>query len=128
MLLVPSVAIGQDVSPRFKSEMADRFAVCAAYFQIVAKCLANPKDPTQDASIIDIYNKSISNFLDVGSSLVLMKTMIAKSKLYLGKMMDEADRNCTNISILLEKYMKPCAQLQKDPEPIIAELLERYPE
>jgi hypothetical protein len=126
LLLMTNTAFAREINPKLRVEVADRFAICAAYFQIVAHCITQPGDPEESKPVAENYKKSAEIFMQTAGSVVLPKTAMAKFALFGDSMMDEIENSCTNISVLAVQHMKPCKQLQQDPEPIFEDLFRRY--
>jgi hypothetical protein len=126
ILAAAGAARADELSPRVKSELADRLAVCAGYFRIIAQCLARPTDTAERKQGAAAYRDSADKLTEVTTALVPFKTALAKQKLFLEDMKEEVGRDCGNISVLMAQHMKPCRQIQEDPSPLLEELITRY--
>src|SRR5262249_11382059 len=109
--LAPIVAQAQpptDAQRKALGETAGELEVCSAFFMVVAACIA-PQEP----KLSDDYAKKGTT---VGNlSFTLLKNLgvseaafDAQYKIYTDSMLNAMQKNCTNIAVLLQRYMNFC--------------------
>src|SRR5262249_48186837 len=106
-----------DAQRKALGETAGELEVCSAFFMVVAACIA-PQEP----KLSDDYAKKGTT---VGNlSFTLLKNLgvseaafDAQYKIYTDSMLNAMQKNCTNIAVLLQRYMNFCQRLSQDADP-----------
>ena len=97
-------------------ETAGDLQICSVYFMIGSTCLTNQR-PDLAASYQQSGEKvlalAIAGFQSVGVSDA---AITAQGSMYTEAMMNAMNRNCTNIAVLLQRYLKFCQQLSQGPD------------
>jgi hypothetical protein len=102
-------------------EVAGEMQVCGDYFGVVSRCL-KPQRPdlaaTYQVASDRIMLSAISGQQAAGVS---DKAIVAQSLAYTELMMKAMNGNCSNIQVLLSRYMNFCQQLDSDSTPRLKE-------
>jgi hypothetical protein len=117
-----------DADKRAVNELSGEMLECSVYFLISATCLQGNPDP-RIPQLTKSLNEQASNIGGLAISTgqvvgVTVEAQSARSKLMRDDMIKLLNNNCTNISVLLEKYSNFCKQLTENVEPRLAELVQ----
>ena len=132
IIIMTTVALAQNPSyadeKRAINEVSGELLECSVYFLTTAFCVQGHPDPSVPQLIKD-YNAQASKTgtlaITIGRSVgVTDEAVGARSRLMHADMMKKLNNNCTNISVLLEKYSNFCKQLTENADPRLAELLQ----
>jgi len=124
--IIPQHANSQEDNSRLLNEVSQEFASCWGYYSLVAMCL----DPNRDADVITAYRAAMKQ-LSQGSYIagkaagLSLAALVARMDLSLSKMQDDTDKDCRNISVILQKYAKKCKGIVENPEAAINEIKQR---
>jgi hypothetical protein len=101
-------------------ETADEMRVCSVYFRVVASC-------AKDNDLHDIaqkYTVGADKLADASIGILIspvvgmsQQAYLAANSLDVKAMMGAMNSNCTNISILLQRYSDFCQRLSQDATP-----------
>ena len=121
-LSVNAAAAQTDVDMKWAlGEVASEMQVCGDYFSVAARCL-KPQRPnlatTYQVASDRIMLSAISGQRAAGMS---DKAIVAQSLAYTELMMKAMNGNCSNIQVLLNRYMNFCLQLDHDSTPRLKE-------
>ena len=94
---------------RAKSNLADEFATCAAYYMLASQGHDTLKNN-------DSLNRAIELSLHMSRGLSNDKVTLARLELSLKEMTKEIDFSWYNMSILINKYADFCKNLLEKPE------------
>jgi hypothetical protein len=110
-----------DVELKALGETAGELEVCSAFFMVVATCIA-PQEPKL-ASDYEAKGKTIGglSFKLLENLGVSEEAISAQYKLYTNSMLNAMQKNCTNIAVLLQRYMNFCQRLSQDADPRLKE-------
>jgi hypothetical protein len=107
---------------RMMNEYVGEMTECSAYLQVASWCVgdANP----------DVAKNLETNSRTMGGQAIILgeklgikgEAFAARFKLDVQDMQKMMDKNCLNISILMERYMKFCEGMQKTPLKRLEEL------
>jgi hypothetical protein len=119
-ILLACPAIGQQSADPLRSLMSNvhqDMITCVAYFRVVSNCVANTP---QRAELAAKYGKVADDLLDKAFLLgretkISDDAQISRMKLAVNDMMGLMQRDCTNISSLLSRYMDRCTAVANDP-------------
>ena len=102
-------------------EVASEMQVCGDYFSVAARCF-KPQRPdlatTYQVASDRIMSSAISGQRAAGMS---DKAIVAQSLAYTETMMKAMNGNCSNVQVLLNRYMNFCQQLDRDSGPRLKE-------
>jgi hypothetical protein len=98
-------------------EVGEELQVCSIYFTVVAGCLQQ-----QEPDISKKYQQGAERLGLLGatskqSAGVSKEAYLAFSDVLFKAMMNPMGGNCTNIAVLLNKYMDFCVQISQDADP-----------
>jgi hypothetical protein len=119
MLLWPSLTVGQqsEALKRLRNNIHRDMTTCVAFFRLVNECIA--KNP-QYAKTVAAYAKAIDELLyksillgkQVGISDDDAKSLLATAA---DEMMQFINKDCTNLSSLLDRHLDKCTAVASDP-------------
>jgi hypothetical protein len=98
-------------------EVGEELQICSVYFSIVSGCVYQ-----QRPDVSQTYQELALKLGHLGASTkqsagVSPDAIIAFQKLMTADMKESMGGNCTNIAVLLNKYMKFCQRLSQDADP-----------
>lgn len=109
------------------NEISGEMLECSVYFQIAASCVRGHPDPNVPKLIADLKARSEKIGIlgmKIGRTVgVTDDAVAARMKLMNVDMMKRLNNNCTNISILLERYSDFCKQLVENADPRLDEIM-----
>jgi hypothetical protein len=123
-LSVVAATAQTDIDEDMKSalgEVAGEMQLCGDYFSVVSRCLKRQKPElaaTYQVASDRIMLSAISGQQAAGVS---DKAIVAQSLASTELMMKAMNGNCSNIQVLLNKYMNFCLQLDHDADPRLKE-------
>jgi hypothetical protein len=118
-------ASAQDLSDaqtrRAVNELSGEMLECSVYFLVFAFCLQGNPDPSVPQLIKDL-NAQASKIGTLATTTGRMlgvtdEAVAARSRLMRDDMMKKLNNNCTNIAVLMEKYINFCKQLTENADP-----------
>lgn len=120
-------ANSQEKNTRVLNEVSQAYALCYGYYTLVAICL----DPKRDADVAENYRTFAKQFVGItfvaGKAAGLSEAaLVARLDLSLSQMQKDTDKDCRNISVLLQKYADKCKKMASDPEGAMSEIRERF--
>ena len=106
---------------RAMGELAGEQQICATYFTVVSACV---KD--QRADLANTYSAAAEKVgilaINTGRAAgVSDEAYAAQATLYTDAMMKAMGKNCTNIAVLLQRYVDFCQRLNQDADPRLME-------
>jgi hypothetical protein len=98
-------------------EVAGEMQVCGDYFSVISRCI-KPQRPDL-ATTYQVASDRIMLLAIAGQQAVGVseKAIVAQSLAYTEAMMKAMNGNCSNIQVLLNRYMNFCQQLSQDADP-----------
>ena len=106
---------------RAMGEVAGELQICSTYFTVVSACV---KDQRADLAKIYAAAAEKVGILAISSGRsagVSDEAYAAQATLYTTAMMKAIGKNCTNIAVLLQKYVDFCQRLNQDADPRLME-------
>jgi hypothetical protein len=102
-------------------EVGEELQVCSVYFTVISGCLRN-----QRPDLSESYQQAAQRLALLGASSkqvagVSQEAYLAFSDLLFQNMKKSMAGNCTNIAVLLKKYMNFCQRLNQDADPRLKE-------
>ncbi len=95
-------------------EVAGEMQLCGDYFSVVSRCLKPQKPDLAATYQVTSDRTMISAISGQQAAGVSDKANVAQSLAYTELMMKAMNGNCSNIQVLLNKYMNFCLQLDHD--------------
>jgi hypothetical protein len=105
-------------------EVGEELQTCSVYFTVVLGCLAH-----QEPALSETYDQSAKRLALLGASSKLAagvseQTYLAFSDLLFKHMKNAMGGNCTNISVLLQRYSDFCQRLGENTDARLMEWVE----
>jgi len=117
-----------DAETRALNELSGEMSDCSVYFLITATCLEGnpePSTPQLIKTLKEQANKILQLAVTTGRMVGVTDEGIgARMRLTRDDMMKSLNNNCTNIAVLLEKYVNFCPQLAQNADPRLLELMQ----
>jgi hypothetical protein len=102
-------------------EVGEELQVCSTYFTVLSGCLQH-QEPALSGTYLQLAQRvgllAITSKVSAGVS---QEAYLAFSDVLFKDMMKSMGENCTNIAVLLKKYMSICQQLSRDADPRLKE-------
>jgi hypothetical protein len=110
------------------NELSSEMIECGQYFLIASTCIKNFPNP-QAATVASDYRAAsdqITQFAyEIGKSVGLTaEALAARMRLANSQLLKNTNNNCTNISILQERYATFCNNLKQHPQQRLGQLVE----
>jgi hypothetical protein len=120
-LLQPAAAQSEADIKRAMGEVAGELQQCSVYFLVLSSCVAD-----QEPALARTYRNMADKVSDLAISGgraagVSDEAHAALGSLLAESMMKSMNGNCTNIAVLLKKYMNFCQRLSQDADPRLKE-------
>ena len=102
-------------------ELSGELHACSVYFGVVSRCV-KPQKPDVATTYRRASNKIGELALSGARTAGLSNEAFVAQETYFNKaMMKAMNENCSNIQVLLNKYLEFCEQLNKDADPRLKE-------
>jgi hypothetical protein len=126
--LVVSIALSQSAVAQSEAdikralgEVAGELQQCSVYFLVTSTCI-EPQEPALAGKYREMADKLIGLAISSGRAAgVSDDAYAALNSLLTESMMKAMGGNCTNIAVLLKKYMNFCQRLSQDADPRLKE-------
>ncbi len=126
--LVASIALSQPTAAqseadikRAMGEVAGELQQCSVYFLVLSACVET-QEPTLARTYKDMADKVGGLAISSGRAAgVSDEAYAALGSLEAEAMMKSMGGNCTNVAVLLKKYMNFCQKLSQDADPRLKE-------
>ena len=107
-------------------EVGEELQTCSVYFTVVSGCLQH-----QEPALSETYLQAARRLALLGASSkesagVSEEAYLAFSDVLFKDMKKSMGENCTNIAVLLKKYMSFCQRLSQDADPQLKEWIECF--
>jgi hypothetical protein len=126
MGLTKSVAAQSTDNPnvgRAGNELTGEMLECAVYFNLLSVCI-DGQDPKLQKDMENAGEALVGIAIEFGEKFGVTHEGITSSmKLYSERIEESINKNCHNISVAMERYVKFCQGLQQDPKKRFEELL-----
>jgi hypothetical protein len=128
-LIISTAVMGQNAARQQTNdalnELSSEMTECSVYFIVSSTCFK--KDP-QAADMVRDYRRAADKIAELalttgGAVGLSVQGLAARQKLMFEDMMTSTSKNCTNLSVLLERYSRFCKQLAQAPDDRLKELL-----
>jgi|SRR5580704_1287711 hypothetical protein len=104
-----------------RGEIAGEMQVCGDYFGVVSRCLKSQRPDLAATYQVASDRIMLSAIPGLQAAGVSDKAIVAQSLAYTELMMKAMNGNCSNIQVLLNRYMNFCLQLDHDSTPRLKE-------
>ena len=98
-------------------EVGSEMQVCSVYFTVLSGCLEHQEPALSKTYMQGAKKLGLLAFSTQQSAGVSGEAYLAFSDVLFKAMMKSMGGNCTNIAVLLKKYLNFCQQLSKDADP-----------
>ena len=113
--MAQSEAENKRAMDRALGEVAGELQQCSVYFLVGSACLENQQELALARTYREMADKVTNLAIPAGRSVgVSDAAYAALGSLLAEAMMKSMDGNCTNIAVLLKKYMNFCQRLSQD--------------
>ena len=102
-------------------EVGEELQVCSIYFTVVSGCLQHQEPALSETYMQMARRTALSGAKAKQSAGVSPEAYLAFSDVLFKDMKKSMGGNCTNIAVLLKKYMSFCQQLSQDADPRLKE-------
>lgn len=120
-----------DAQLRAFNNFVHEHTTCAAYFAIGAQCIRSRGDkPSIELGdrLVQMSETAYSRGIEYGDALKMSrKTHTARLEMAISSMMGEMEKNCINISILLNKHALSCKKLMEQPDDALERIMAGKP-
>jgi hypothetical protein len=105
------------------NNLSHQFSICAAYYKVTGACFYRGKHAGAVELAIQAARQSLGFAEMLGHKAGISKieaVLIARDNMAVKALRKEIDDNCSNISILLDKYGDMCKAINDDPGAALA--------
>jgi hypothetical protein len=90
---------------------------CAAFYVIGSQCLATRPDSAElSKNLRQSYEAALRRGIEYGNAIKLaQKTHEARLEMAMTKMMSDMEKNCINVSVILNSHALVCKRLMDEP-------------
>jgi hypothetical protein len=102
-------------------EVGEELQTCSVYFTVVSGCLGHQRPDVSESYVQGARKLALLGASSKQSAGVSQEAYLAFSDVLFKDMMKSMGGNCTNIAVLLKKYMNFCQRLSQDADPRLKE-------
>lgn len=102
-------------------EVGEEQQVCSVYFTVISGCLGHQRPDLSERYLQAAQRLALLGASGKQSAGVSQEAYLAFSDVLFKDMMKSMGGNCTNIAVLLKKYMNFCQRLSQDADPRLKE-------
>jgi len=115
----------RDKNIKALNNLQHEMTTCVAFYAISRECMFKKDDPDTDK--IDKITKTLSShFVEIGVGIGLSQDAItSRLHMEMDKMTELLNKNCMNISSLLDRYALRCKKITENPDSILHEYLQK---
>ena len=98
-------------------EVGEELQVCSVYFTVISGCLGHQRPDLSETYLQAAQRLALLGASSKQSAGVSPEAYLAFSDVLFQNMKKSMGGNCTNIAVLLKKYMNFCQRLSQDVDP-----------
>ena len=102
-------------------EVGEELQTCSVYFTVISGCLGQQRPDLSETYLQAAQRLALLGSSSKQSAGVSREAYLAFSDVLFQDMMKSMGGNCTNIAVLLKKYMNFCQRLSQDADPRLKE-------
>lgn len=106
------------------NELSSQYTQCHAYYQIFRECAKDQLDEKSSKDFEDAAEMASRLSIEAGLMAgVKGDALLARTEMVMKSFMDEMNKSCKNISLLLNRYAESCKSLMQDPKAHLEQLM-----
>lgn len=102
-------------------EVGEELQTCSVYFTVISGCLQHQRPDLSETYLQAAQKLAVLGASTKQSAGVSQEAYLAFSDVLFKDMKKSMNGNCTNIAVLLKKYMNFCQRLSQDADPRLKE-------
>jgi hypothetical protein len=102
-------------------EVGEELQTCSVYFTVISGCLGHQRPDLSESYVQAAKRLALLGASSKQSAGVSQEAYLAFSDVLFKDMMKSMGGNCTNVAVLLKKYMNFCQRLSQDADPRLKE-------